>query len=32
MRLVDEKYMGEGGNYADKSLGLWRISDLPPFA
>ncbi len=28
MRLIDEKYTGDEGNYADKHLGLWRISDL----
>lgn len=29
LRLVDEGYLGEGGRYADKSLGLWRLADLP---
>lgn len=28
LRLIDEQYKGEGGIYADKCLGLWRISDL----
>ena len=28
MRLIDERYMGDEGTYADKHLGLWRISDL----
>jgi hypothetical protein len=28
LRLVDERYRGEGGRYADKSLGLWRLTDL----
>jgi hypothetical protein len=28
IRLIDEKYMGDDGNYADKHLGLWRTSDL----
>lgn len=30
LRLLDEEYRGDGGRYADKSLGLWRLGDLPP--
>lgn len=29
LRIVLEKCSESGGAYADKSLGLWRISDLP---
>lgn len=29
LRLIDEEYRGEGGRYADKSLGLWRLENLP---
>jgi hypothetical protein len=28
IRLIDEKYTGEDGMYADKHLGFWRISEL----
>ena len=28
VRLVDEKYTGENGEYTDKRLGLWQLSDL----
>lgn len=27
--LLDERCREEGGRYADKSLGLWRLADLP---
>jgi hypothetical protein len=29
LRLINENCTEGGGNYADKSLGIWRISDLP---
>jgi hypothetical protein len=29
MALINENCVEEGGAYADKSLGLWRIQDLP---
>jgi hypothetical protein len=29
LALLDERYTHENGRYADKSLGLWRLSDLP---
>jgi hypothetical protein len=28
LRVVSEEYTGDEGRYRDKSLGLWRISDL----
>lgn len=28
--LLDERCREEGGRYTDKSLGLWRLADLPP--
>jgi hypothetical protein len=28
LRIIDEKCTENGGQYADKSLGLWRIDDL----
>jgi hypothetical protein len=28
LRLLDEGFTGDGGRYADKSLGLWRLRDL----
>ncbi|HEX8999730.1 MAG TPA: class I SAM-dependent methyltransferase, partial [Blastocatellia bacterium] len=29
LRLINERCTEEGDRYADKSLGLWRLSDLP---
>jgi len=29
LRCLNEGYTGDGGQYPDKSLGLWRIADLP---
>jgi hypothetical protein len=29
LRLIEENCTEDGGKYADKSLGLWRLSDLP---
>lgn len=29
--LLSEEYTGNGGRHADKSLGLWRLDQLPPF-
>jgi SAM-dependent methyltransferase len=29
LRLIDERCSEDGGQYADKSLGLWRVADLP---
>lgn len=29
MRLINENCTEDGGKYTDKSLGLWRIGDLP---
>lgn len=31
LRLLNEGYRGKGGAFADKSLGLWRLEDLPDF-
>jgi hypothetical protein len=28
--LLDERCGEDGGRYADKSLGLWRLADVPP--
>jgi hypothetical protein len=30
MTLLDEHCRESGGRYADKSLGLWQVADLPP--
>ncbi|GAB6041081.1 class I SAM-dependent methyltransferase [Endothiovibrio diazotrophicus] len=29
LEVIDEGYLGEGGIYADKSLGLWEVASLP---
>lgn len=29
LRVINERCTEDGGRYADKSLGLWRLSDLP---
>jgi hypothetical protein len=32
LQLINEECTEEGGKWSDKSLGLWRIDDLPSFA
>lgn len=30
LMLIDDRYLGPMGNYADKTLGLWRLTDVLP--
>jgi len=29
IKMINEKYTGEGGKASDKSLGLWKLEDIP---
>jgi len=29
LRMVDEKFRGKAGQHSNKSMGIWRIDDLP---